>query len=113
MSVQPFIAVTGANIDSAEILAILETKSRQRRLYESGAFVDDVDDDALAKIRLARQATDEAIEGLRLIFEELCEETNWSVDIDWDGLDDFSDFPYQSLSRPAGAKEPVLLWPDD
>lgn len=53
------------------------------------------------------------LEQFASLFDRIIEETDWALTLDWDGLDEEFGFPYKSLSRPAGADEPVLLWPDD
>lgn len=111
MGCRPFVAVRGG---ASEAVA-LESLRLLADTYglSSESVIDDGSDFDIAALSLQKWFPEGAIRGLITVFEELCAETNWHVVLDWDDLDEDSDFPYQSLSRPAGAKEPVLLWPDD
>lgn len=112
MSVQPSVLVLSGAPEPIVLSKLVETSTRFG-LPESERFIDADNDMAVGGIALFKGADISSFPILNSIFDALCAETDWELTLDWDGLDEEPDFPYKSLSRSAGAKEPVLLWLDD
>lgn len=111
MSSQPYISVRQTGIrDSA-----FATLARLSEIYglSDDSFVGSYVDDESARLTITGQISDNLCSSFHDLFCELCKQTDWHVALDWDDFDETTDFPYKSLDRPVGAKEPVLLWPDD
>ncbi len=113
MGIQPSLSVWGKT-DEEEALAYLSRLAARYGL-EDRARVDAVNDMTVADITLRRYQEDEVYLRLLQAFEKACEETDWDLSVDWDGLDDDPalNWPYDSLRRRAGAKKTELLYPDD
>lgn len=111
MGCRPFVAVRGGASEEVALESLRSLADKYGLFSES--VIDDGSDFDIAALSLQKWFPESSMRGLINVFEELCVQTDWHVVLDWDDLDDESDFPYKSLSRPSGAKEPVLLWPDD
>ena len=111
MSSTPYIAVLDGP-DVHVVITALRSAAEIRDISEE-TYVNCEYDQELARLALTDWSSDRSYAQFYLVFEDLCAANDWHVVLDWDDLDDTTDFPYESLSRPAGAKEPVLLWPDD
>lgn len=107
MSCYPEINLLQPNVSTAEFAHFLTPKNADDKIVQLEILAD-----GERKFTLHSLA-DEQLKRFGALFEQMVAQTDWALTLDWDGLDEDSDFPYESLSRPTGAGEPVLLWPDN
>ena len=48
---------------------------------------------------------------LRCIFMRLCADTDWALELAWDGAEDLSDDFSEYMRRPRGSSDPVVFDP--
>ena len=68
-------------------------------------------DFGLAEIDVTQSRESAALSLLKEIFFFLCEETDWALELDWDGAEDLSDDFSEYLRRPRGNSAPVVFDP--
>lgn len=107
MSCYPEINLLQTDVSTAEFASFLPPVIESQGFFKLEELVD-----GERKFTLHSLA-DEYLDQFNALFERMIAQTDWGLTLDWDGLDEESDFPYKSLSRPAGAKAPMFLWPDD
>lgn len=107
MSCYPEINLLQTDVSTAEFASFLAPAIESQGFFKLEELVD-----GERKFTLHSLA-DEYLDQFNALFKRMIAQTDWALTLDWDGLDEESDFPYKSLSRPAGAKTPMLLWPDD
>jgi hypothetical protein len=75
----------------------------------SPAAVYDEDEDAVLSIEI-NTLEDTVTAQFQDLFDNLCEATDWHIRLDWDGPDEWPDFPYTSKDRSPG-QQAQDLWP--
>jgi hypothetical protein len=68
-------------------------------------------DFGLAEIDVTQSRDSDALSLLKEIFFFLCEETDWALELDWDGAEDLSDDFSEYMRRPRGDSTPVVFDP--
>ena len=68
-------------------------------------------DFGLAEIDVTQSRDSDALSLLKDIFFFLCKQTDWALELDWDGAEDLSDDFSEYLRRPRGNADPVAFDP--
>ena len=68
-------------------------------------------DFGIVEIDVTQSRESAALSLLKEIFFFLCEETDWALELDWDGAEDLSDDFSEYLRRPRGNSAPVVFDP--
>ena len=69
-------------------------------------------DFGIVEIDVTQSRDSDALSLLKEIFFFLCEETDWALELDWDGAEDLSDDFSEYMRRPRGDSAPVVFDPD-
>ena len=67
-------------------------------------------DFGIAKIDVTQSRESAALSLLKDIFF-LCKQTDWALELDWDGAEDLSDDFSEYMRRPRGTSDPVVFDP--
>ena len=68
-------------------------------------------DFGLAEIDVTQSRDSDALSLLKDIFFFLCKQTDWVLELDWDGAEDLSDDFNEYMRRPRGTSDPVVFDP--
>ena len=65
----------------------------------------------IVEIDISQSRERERLDLLKKIFMKLCAETNWGMELDWDGIEVVLSGDFEYLRRPRGNSDPVVFDP--
>ena len=72
---------------------------------------DERDEFGIVEIDVAQSREPERLDLLKKVFMKLCAETNWGMELDWDGVKAVLPGDFEYLRRPSGTSNPVPFDP--
>ena len=63
----------------------------------------------IVEIDISQSRERERLDLLKKIFMKLCAETNWGMELDWDGIEVVLPGDFEYLRRPSGNADPVVF----
>lgn len=70
---------------------------------------DERDEFGIVEIDVAQSREPERLDLLKKVFMKLCAETNWGMELDWDGVEVVLPGDFEYLRRPSGTSNPVVF----
>lgn len=101
-----------ANITESIIkTSFFEPEVSSVRVFSNANFPDRADDFGIAEVDIGQSRDFKKLSLLRRIFMRLCADTDWALELAWDGAEDLSDDFSEYLRRPRGNSAPVVFDP--